>query len=140
MGDSIEVLVTGTFNVLHAGHIRLLEFANRFGKVTVGINSDDFLYRKYGKENTVKSIDRVYVLKSNIYVENVFVFSEENPGALIEKLKPKFYVKGPDYKNIKIPEDNIINLLGVKKIIQPIEKEYNASDLIKTFDINDLKY
>ena len=140
MDNSIEVLVTGTFNVLHAGHIRLLEFASRFGKVTVGINSDDFLYKKYGKDNTVKSIDRVYVLKSNIYVDNVFVFSEENPGALIQKLKPNFYIKGPDYKDVKIPEDKIVNLLGVKKIIQPIEKEYNSSDLIKTFDIKDLKY
>lgn len=140
MGSSIEVLVTGTFNILHAGHIRLLEFANRFGKVTVGINSDDFLYKKYGKDNTVRSIDRAYVLKSNIYVDNVYVFSEENPGSLIKKLKPKFYIKGPDYKGVLIPEDKIINLLGIKKIIQPIEKEYNASDLVRVFNIKDLKY
>lgn len=139
MEDKI-VLVTGTFNLMHPGHVRLLEFCSKFGKVTVGINSDQYLIEKYGKDNTVPLKDRVFVLKSSKYVNEVVAFSEREPSELIKKIKPDFYVKGPDYKNKNIPEDRILNQLGIKKIIQPIEKEYNGSDLIKSVSVKDLSF
>lgn len=126
-----EVLVTGTFNILHAGHIRLLEFASRYGLVTVGINGDSYLVQKYG-DKTVPLVDRAYVLRSNRFVQNVVVFNEPHPGKLILKLKPRFYVKGPDYRDVEIPESQAVDQIGTKLIIQPTEKEYNASELVLT--------
>ena len=128
-----EVLVTGTFNLLHAGHIRLLEFASRYGLVTVGINSDSYLLEKYG-DKTVPLVDRSFVLRSNRFVHNVVVFNERHPGKLILKLKPDFYIKGPDYKNTTLPEDTAISQTGCKLIVQPAEKEYNSSELITIAD------
>lgn len=128
-----EVLVTGTFNLLHAGHIRLLEFASRYGLVTVGINSDSYLLEKYG-DKTVPLVDRSFVLRSNRFVHNVVVFNERHPGKLILKLKPDFYVKGPDYKDVPLPEDTAISQTGCKLIVQPAEKEYNSSELITIAD------
>ena len=134
------VLVTGTFNIMHPGHVRLFEFCSQFGKVVVGINADDYLYEKYGRDNTIALQDRVFVLKSCKYIDRVIAFSETEPTELIKKVKPDFYVKGPDYKNKKIPEDEVLNLLGIKKIIQPAEKEYNGSSLVKVHSIKDLNF
>ena len=62
--SQVDVLVTGTFNVMHAGHVELLEFASRFGRVTVGLNADSYLYSKYGEDKTVPLLNRAYVLSS----------------------------------------------------------------------------
>jgi len=124
------VLVTGTFNICHSGHVRLLEFASRFGKVTVGINSDEYLWGKYGKEKTIKTSDRAYVLKSIKYVEDVVIFTEEHPGKLIEKIKPDFYIKGPDYKDVELREEFSIHLSGCKLIIQNTVKENSTSKML----------
>ena len=124
-----EVLVYGTFNIVHAGHVRLLEFACRYGKVTVGINADAYLRNKYG-DDVVPLIDRSYVLESNKYVNNVVIFREDEPSALIYKLKPKYIVKGPDYIGKDLPEQVAIDAVGAHLILQPIKKEYNSSDLV----------
>ena len=124
------VLVTGTFNICHSGHVRLLEFASRFGRVVVGINSDEYLWKKYGKNKTIKTSDRAYVLKSIRYVDEVVIFTEDHPGKLIEKVKPDFYVKGPDYKDVELPEEFSIHLVGCKLIIQNVEKENSTSKII----------
>lgn len=124
------VLVTGTFNICHSGHVRLLEFASRFGRVVVGINSDNYLWKKYGKDKTVMASSRAYVLKSIRYVDDVVIFTEDHPGKLIEKVKPDFYVKGPDYKNVELPEEFSIHLAGSKLIIQNIDKENSTSKML----------
>ncbi len=47
--SEIRVWVNGTFDVLHIGHIRLLEFASKYGKVRVGVDSDDRVKLLKGK-------------------------------------------------------------------------------------------
>lgn len=134
------ILVTGTFNIMHAGHVELFEFCSKLGKVVVGINSDKYLNEKYGKDKTIPLDKRVYVVKSCRYVDEVIAFSEDEPSNLIQKIRPDFYVKGPDYKGKTIPEDKILNLLGIKKIIQPSEKILNCSDLIENVSIKDFNF
>jgi len=128
---STEVLVTGTFNVLHAGHVRLLEFAANYGSVTVGINADSYLKKKYG-DNAVSLVDRSYVLSSCKFVTNVVMFREDEPSKLIISLKPTYYIKGPDYSREELPELGALNIVRAKLIIHPAEKEYNSSELITT--------
>ena len=45
------VLVNGTFNIVHAGHCELFEFASRYGDLIVGINSDRYVYDKYKQKH-----------------------------------------------------------------------------------------
>lgn len=110
-----RVLVSGCFNVLHAGHVELLEYANRYGKVTVGLNADPYLIKKYG-EYAVPLVSRTYVLQSNIYVDKVVVFTEENPSELIRRVQPEYYIKGPDYSLELLPEREVCEELGVQII------------------------
>ena len=125
-----EVLVTGTFSIVHAGHVRLLEFASRYGSVTVGINADPYLRKKYG-DKAVPLIDRTYVLSSNKFVDKVIVFMEDTPAKLIKKLKPKVYVRGPDYLNVELPEQEALTSVGAHVIIQPAVKEYSSTELVE---------
>lgn len=127
------ILTTGTFNLCHAGHIRLFEFCAQFGRVVVGINADPYLWKKYGKDKTIPLVDRAYVVKSCRFVDEVIVFTEEEPSKLISKIKPDLYVKGPDYSNKNIPEKDILNKLNIMLAIQPAEKEYNSSELVQHY-------
>ena len=126
-----EVLVTGTFNVLHPGHVRLLEFASRYGKVTVCVNADAYLEKKYGT-NAIALVDRTYVLNSCKYVDKVVMFKEDEPSNLILKLKPRYYIKGPDYSSESLPELPAIQRVNSTLVIHPADKEYNSSDLVET--------
>lgn len=125
---SCNVLVTGTFNVLHAGHCELLEYASQFGKVTVGLNGDDYQRKKYG-DNAMPLILRAYTVQSCRYVENVTFFHEDNPSELIKVLKPKVYVRGPDYRGLKLLEQEALDSINARLIICPGEKIANASAL-----------
>ena len=125
-----EVLVTGTFNIVHPGHIRLLEFASQYGEVTVGVNTDNYVQRKYGK-HAIPLIDRSYALESIKYVKKVIAFREEEPSKLIEKLKPSYYIKGPDYSLEDLPELKALEKIGTRVIIHPTGKEYDSSELMK---------
>ena len=127
-----EVLVTGTFNVMHAGHVELLEFASRFGKVIVGINADTYLHGKYGEKQTVPLINRAYVLSSCKFVHEVVVFTEDNPSALIEQLKPRVFVRGPDYAGVKLPEQDALDQVGAELIVHQTEKIHDASSLVES--------
>jgi cytidyltransferase-like protein len=125
-----QVLVTGTFNILHAGHCELLEFAARFGKVTVGINNDPYLKVKYG-DRAVPLVNRAYVLKCNRFVDRVVVFTEDEPSALIRQLRPETYIKGPDYQGAELPETHACNDVGTQILIHGADKIGNASELVQ---------
>ena len=131
MSSETEVLVTGTFNIVHPGHVELLEFASKYGKVTVGINADNYLADKYG-ELAIPALNRSFVLNSLVFVNKVIVFKEKEPSALIKKLKPTYYIKGPDYKNKELVEITAVESTGTRLIIQPAEKEFNSSELVKS--------
>jgi rfaE bifunctional protein nucleotidyltransferase chain/domain len=129
-----EVLVTGTFNILHSGHIELLEFASRFGNVTVGLNADDYLYKKYGKEKTMNLMKRSQVIKSIKYVDQVVVFREDDPSDLILKLKPRYLVKGPDYADKNLVESEAIAKAKTKLIFCRERKQCSATELASLLD------
>lgn len=129
------MLVTGTFNICHAGHIELFEFASKFGPVTVGLNTDPYLISKYG-DKYVSLKQRAYVVSSCRFVEKVVFFSEETPTELILRLRPEYYVKGPDYKDKELVEQSSILQVGTKLIIHPGEKINSSSKLL--FDLGEL--
>lgn len=125
-----EVLVSGTFNVVHAGHCELFEFANKYGRVTVGLNAQKYVGRKY-KSHAVPLINRAFVLRCNRFVEEVVVFLEEHPGKLIRRLKPSYYVRGPDYAGSELPEQDALDEVGAKVIICRKPKIGSSTQLVK---------
>lgn len=98
------VFTNGCFDILHAGHVSVLEFSRSKGDVlVVGINSDASVQRLKGPTRPVNpQADRALVLASLQAVDAVCIFTEDTPYHLIETVRPDVLVKGGDYKPSEI--------------------------------------
>ncbi len=99
--SEINVWVNGTFDVLHIGHIELLKFASQYGKVRVGIDSDERVRLLKGFNRPINTIlDRIDFMKSIKYVESVVSFSTDKE--LCDRIKEwstDIIIVGSDYKD-----------------------------------------
>jgi len=93
------VFTNGCFDLLHVGHIALLEQARRKGdRLIVGLNSDDAVRRIKGAPRPiVGQWARAKVLAALASVDAVVLFDESTPLKLIEAVRPDVLVKGGDY-------------------------------------------
>jgi len=89
----------GCFDLLHPGHVSLLEQARRSAdRLIVGLNSDLSIRRLKGPNRPVQSeVARATVLAAIKSVDAVVIFTEDTPLQLIERLDPDVLVKGADY-------------------------------------------
>lgn len=96
----MKVWVNGSFDIMHIGHIRLLEYASKYGKVTVGVDTDERIRQRKGEGRPFNNLkDRMDFLSSIIYVESVTFFNTDEE--LIDRIKeyePDIIVVGDDYK------------------------------------------
>ena len=92
------IFTNGCFDIIHRGHLKLLEYCASLGHVIVGLNSDDSVRTLKGDARPVNNQkDRKYLLQSLKYVDKVIIFNEETPYRLIKEIKPDIIVKGGDY-------------------------------------------
>ena len=113
------VFTNGCFDILHVGHIRLLNDAKKLGDIlVVGINSDSSVKKLKGENRPVNiESDRKTLLESLKSVDYVFTFDEDNPLNLIKKIRPNILVKGGDYNENIIGSDFVIENGGEVKIL-----------------------
>jgi len=99
------VFTNGVFDLLHIGHVALLEAARaEGGALIVGVNSDASV-RRLGKGTDrpiVPGQERARLLAALTCVDCVVLFDEETPLALIKRLRPDVLVKGADYARAAI--------------------------------------
>jgi D-beta-D-heptose 7-phosphate kinase/D-beta-D-heptose 1-phosphate adenosyltransferase len=122
------VFTNGVYDLLHAGHVTLLEKSKRLGDIlVVGINSDASVRRLKGPKRPLSSqADRARVLSALSAVDYVAVFNEDTPYELIQKVKPDILVKGGDYA-----ADQIVGRDLVKKVVRiPLVQGRSTSNLI----------
>jgi D-beta-D-heptose 7-phosphate kinase/D-beta-D-heptose 1-phosphate adenosyltransferase len=89
----------GCFDILHAGHIRLIDFSRAHcGRLIVGLNTDASVRRLKGPSRPINVEDeRALLLASLANVDAVVLFGEETPRDLIAALLPDVLIKGADY-------------------------------------------
>ncbi len=94
-----KVWTNGTFDVLHVGHLKLLEYAASFGELTVGIDSDKRVKELKGLDRPFNNTqDRKYFLESINFVHSVVVFnSREELIDMVKEFEPDYMVIGSDY-------------------------------------------
>lgn len=97
----VKVWVNGSFDVLHIGHIKLLEYASTLGSVKVGIDTDKRIKKIKGENRPFNSLsDRAEFLRSIKYVDSVDIFdTTEQLIDLIKQYQPDYMVIGSDYKD-----------------------------------------
>ncbi|KCZ94401.1 D-glycero-beta-D-manno-heptose 1-phosphate adenylyltransferase [Hyphomonas johnsonii] len=112
----------GCFDILHPGHLRVLEEAKaRCGRLVVGLNSDASVRRLKGANRPVNDEEsRARVLSGLSAVDAVVVFDEDTPEELIRALQPDLLVKGGDYTIETIVGADIVTARGGTVHIVPL--------------------
>jgi len=137
-GDAREkkptVMVSGGFDPVHAGHIRMIRDAAQYGDVIVITNSDDWLFRKKGFVfmEFIQRVEILNAIKGVILVDSV----DDSDGTVCEairRLEPTFFANGGDRGKSNTPEQAVCEELGVKLLwgIGGNQKLSSSSDLVK---------
>ncbi|WP_435183963.1 PfkB family carbohydrate kinase [Cylindrospermopsis raciborskii G7] len=121
------VFVSGNFNILHPGHLRLLRFAKECGdRLIVAVQSD----RMAGKGAHVPEHYRLDVVKSSNWVDQAFII-DEPVTEVLERLKPNIVVKGKEHEKRLNPELSILEKYGGKLLFSSGEAVFSSLDLIR---------
>ena len=126
------VFTNGCFDLLHVGHIALLEQARRFGdRLIVAINSDASVRGLKGPSRPVVSEgDRARVLAALAAVDAVVIFSEPTPLELILAVQPDVIVKGGDYSPDTVVGAREVASWGGQVRIVPTVEGFSTTRLI----------
>jgi cytidyltransferase-like protein len=131
-----RVLVSGRFNVLHSGHLRLLRFAKESGyKLIVAVESD----RIAGKHAHILQNLRLEGIQSVSWVDEAFIY-DEPINLLIKRIRPDIVVKGKEHELANNPEAKELKVYGGQLKFSSGETIFSSLDLIKKeFEFYDSK-
>ena len=127
------IAISGGFDPVHIGHLRMFKDASKYGKVVVIANSDDWLMRKKNhvfmpfeeRKEIIEAFECVYKVE---YVDD----SDGTVCEALARIKPAFFANGGDRKSDNVPEVVLCDNLGIK-LLWNIggDKIQSSSDLIK---------
>ena len=126
------VFTNGCYDILHAGHLHLLERASQLGDVVVvGLNGDRSVRRlKGGSRPWVDFDDRADLLAGLEVVDYVIGFEEDTPERLMEAIRPDVMVKGGDYTQETLPEKDTANRIACRIEIVPFRSHRSTTGLV----------
>ena len=133
LGETSRIAFTnGCFDLLHVGHMSLLNFARSLGDaLVVGINSDESVRQLKGEGRPLLAApQRARMMASLPAVSFVIVFPELDPVETIKAVRPHFHVKGGDYSKEDMVETETVERLGGEVIITPYLSGSSTTQLI----------
>jgi 3-deoxy-manno-octulosonate cytidylyltransferase (CMP-KDO synthetase) len=135
------VFTNGCFDILHSGHVALLEKARALGDcLIVGINSDASVRRLKGDSRPINAAAaRAGVLCALQDVDAVCVFEEDTPIPLLEDVRPDIHVKGGDYKIADLPESDTVKKYGGEIVIVPLEEGFSTTGTLEKLQAQTLE-
>jgi len=128
----IVVFTNGCYDLLHPGHIRLLEQAHSLGDLLiVGLNTDASVRRSKGPHRPITSQDdRAELLCALAAVDGVIFFDEDTPRELIAALRPDILVKGADWSHFIAGREEV-DVAGGKVVVLSLEPGYSTTATIE---------
>ena len=126
------VFTNGVFDILHTGHIELLQFAKHLGdKLIVAVNSDESVKEIKGPNRPINNeYDRKRILENLSCVDEVIIFNDLNCSSLMSSIKPSILVKGGEWTPDEVRRrDNIASEIEIK--IYPLVQNYSTTSVIK---------
>lgn len=133
------VFTNGVFDLLHPGHVDVLEGARREGAhLIVGVNSDASVRRlNKGPERPIRSeAERAYVLAALAAVDCVVVFDEDTPAELVAALQPDVIVKGGDYRPEDVAGADTVLARGGRVVIIPLTPGHSTTATVQKLKSN----
>jgi|TARA_R110000824_G_scaffold20875_2_gene78271 cytidyltransferase-like protein len=128
------VMVSGGFDPVHAGHIRMILEASKTGDVIVIANSDQWLFRKKGFVfmDFEQRAEILNAVKGVIIVDSV----DDSDGTVCDAIRrhnPTYFANGGDRGRTNTPEQQVCEELGVKMLwsVGGDEKRDSSSELVK---------
>lgn len=127
------VFTNGCFDLLHSGHLALLEHAARLGDVLVlAINSDASVRRLKGPERPlVPQAERAALLAALSFVDAVAIFDEDTPLETLETVRPHVLVKGADYRPDQVVGRELVESYGGRVAVVPLVPDKSTSALVE---------
>lgn len=135
------VAVSGGFDPIHIGHIRMIKAAAKLGEVMVFLNSDDFLMRKKSYV-FMPFAERKEILENIKGVREVLDVIDEDDTVCdtLNKYRPQIFANGGDRTSDNIPEVAICKQLGIEMIFGVGgDKVQSSSVLVKKINTGENK-
>jgi D-beta-D-heptose 7-phosphate kinase/D-beta-D-heptose 1-phosphate adenosyltransferase len=135
------VATGGCFDILHAGHVAMLEAARALGDcLVVCLNSDESVRRGKGPDRPlVPEEDRAAVLAALASVDAVVVFDEDTPETVLEGIRPDVWAKGGDYALDELPEADVVARWGGEAVILPYVEGRSTTRLLEDLAVRALR-
>jgi D-sedoheptulose 7-phosphate isomerase len=126
------VFTNGCFDILHPGHIELLEKARSLGtKLVVGINSDSSVRSIKGEGRPLQDQEaRKAVLLGLESVDEVVIFDEPTPERIIREIKPDILVKGGDWRTDEIIGADFVEKNGGRVVSIPFKDGFSTTSIV----------
>lgn len=128
-GETV-VFTNGCFDILHPGHVELLEQAKALGSIlVVGINSDSSVRAlNKGEDRPIRcEKDRARLLAALEAVDYITVFEESTPLAVIERLLPDVLVKGSDWAGKGVVGQEVVEARGGRVALVELVQGYSTT-------------
>ena len=131
-GETV-VFTNGCFDLLHVGHVTLLEDCRRFGsKLVLGLNTDASVSRLKGPTRPVVSEnERARVMAALAAVDAVVLFDEDTPLELIREIRPDVLVKGGDYTVQTVVGHEDVIAAGGRVEIVPTVEGFSTTNIVR---------
>jgi rfaE bifunctional protein nucleotidyltransferase chain/domain len=128
------VFTNGCFDLLHPGHVSLLEQARALGdELIVGINSDASVRQNKGPGRPiVPERERAEILAALECVDAVLIFDEPTPREVISRLLPDVLVKGGDWPSDQIVGREEVQAAGGRVVLVPVVTGYSTTGILRT--------
>jgi rfaE bifunctional protein nucleotidyltransferase chain/domain len=126
------VFTNGCYDLLHPGHIRLLEKARSQGQVLIlALNSDDSIRRFKGPSRPLlPEQERAEVAKALEAVDAVTLFDEDTPRELIAEVLPDVLIKGADWTHFIAGKEEVESA-GGKVLTVALEPGYSTTNIVE---------
>jgi D-beta-D-heptose 7-phosphate kinase/D-beta-D-heptose 1-phosphate adenosyltransferase len=127
------VFTNGCFDLLHAGHLQLLNFARSHGdKLVIGLNSDRSVRQLKGKDRPINpASDRARMLAAMEPVDYVVIFDDARAEKIVRVVRPDVLVKGEDYRGQIVDGQKFIESYGGSVALAPLLAGKSTSSTIK---------
>ncbi len=127
------VFTNGVFDLIHPGHVDVIDGARRHGDaLVVGVNSDASVQRLKGPTRPVRTeAERAQVLAAFEAVDAVVIFGEDTPLELVRALQPDVIVKGGDYSPETIVGADVVRARGGRVIVVPLQAGQSTTSIIE---------